>query len=1096
VQGKVADELDTIDARERSSSTPVLVDAAPLPKLSPQVDYPALITVERRHYAIFGEIAKGGMGRVLAARDLRLGRSVAIKELLPRNRDLARRFEREARITARLQHPAIIHVNEAGVWSGGEPFYAMTKVAGRSLDKVITELSTLNERLSLLPNVIAIVDALAYAHSENVIHRDLKPANILVGEFGETVVIDWGLAKDLGTPNDPAQPCAPQVGPDDTNAGSIVGTPAYMPPEQALGRSVDQRADVYALGAVLYHVLVGSPPYSGATAIEVLQQVIDSPCAPLGDREPGAPPDLIAIVAKAMAREPADRYRSARELAQDLKRFQTGQLVAAHHYTPSQLLWRWVARRRLAVTVGAIAAILLITGGLLSISRILEDKRRDRQRRDVLLEDRARAELLAGHDGRALAYLVGPWREHAGGARGFMMAEAVRPFDALLGSISMADRGKVAVAYSADGRLVVAAGAGPVQIWGGERTRRLGDSIGLTRVVAFDRRGDRVVTAGDDGIARVWSVSGGLPRLLIGHSAAIVDAAFSEDGDRVATASADGTARVWNLAAGTSVTSHCHQGPVVSIRFSPGDGSHVATAGDDMACVWTASDGVTTSLLRGHSDAVNRVRWSPDGMRVLTASADGTAQVWDAALGKPLVKPLSHEPYSGIMSAEFSSDGHRVVTAGSDRTARLWRLPDDGANDTALASAIPIATLGHAGAVNAAVFSADDASIATAGQDRVARVWDASTGQQLVWFEHAGVVETLAFNHDGSRLVTGSRDGTARIWNLSNRTERAHLELDSPVRAVAVARNGAVAAGRDDTRVTLAQGDVRTTLADHTGTVRAAAFSSDGLRLVTASDDGNVVVWAAGRPVLRIAHDKPVRAIAISSDGELVFTACADGHLRSWSLRSGTLTGEWRHTVALSAIARSPTSDLLVALDDDGQAIVWRGATLLDRRKRTESAARALAFSHDGRRLLISGATDAQIFKVDHGAVAATPMIALDGPLQDVRTVVFTSDDSRVITGGGDGLAKVWDAAEGKLLGIRNAHRTAINSLAISADGNTLWAGSESGEQGIVRAWDIRVETRSAAALAALVHERVPWRLDDDVVVRRTSEPRELDGQR
>ena len=1095
MEGKVDDELDTIDAREPIPSAPALAEAAPLPRPGPHVDYPALMAVERRHYAISGEIAKGGMGRVLAARDLRLGRPVAIKELLPRNRDLARRFEREARITARLQHPAIIHVNEAGVWSGGEPFYAMTKVSGRSLDQVIAELPTLNERLSLLPNVIAVVDALAYAHSENVIHRDLKPANILVGEFGETVVIDWGLAKDLGTPGEPGQPWARQVGPGDTSAGSIVGTPAYMPPEQASGQCVDQRADVYALGAVLYHVLVGSPPYSGATAVEVLQQVLDGPCAPLRDREPGAPPDLITVVAKAMARDPADRYRSARELAQDLKRFQTGQLVAAHHYTPFQLLWRWLRRRRLAVAVGAVAAILLVVGALLSISRILEDKRRERLRRDALLEDRARTELLAGHDGRALAYLVGTSRERVGGALGFMMADAARPFDALLGSIAMPDRGKVAVAYSPDGKLVAAAGAGPVQIWDGQRSRRLGDAAGLTRVVAFDRRGERVVTGGDDGIARVWSLSGGPPRPLTGHTAAIVDATFSDDGERVATASADGTARVWNLAAATSVTSGCHHGPVVSVRFSPGDGRLVATASDDAtACVFSASDGITLSPLRGHSDAVNTVRWSPDGSRVLTASADGTAQLWDPGLGKPVVKPLFHEPYSGIMAAEFSSDGRRVLTAGSDRTARVWRLPDDGAND-APASATPIAVLGHAGGVNAAAFSSDDASIATAGQDRVARLWDAATGQLLLSFEHAGVVETLAFNPDGSRLVTGSRDGTTRIWDLSNHRERAYLQLDSPVRVVAVARDGDVAAGRDDTRVTLAHGAVRTTLADHTGAVRAAAFSPDG-RLVTASDDGNVVVWAAGRPVLRLAHDRPVRAIAISTDGERVVTACDDGHLRSWSLRAGALIGEWRHTVALAAIALSPTSDLVVALDDDGQVIVWRGAVQLDRRKRTESAARAVAFSHDGTRLVVSGATDAQIFEVGRGAVATTAAVALDGPLQDVRAVVFTGDDSRVITGGGDGLAKVWDAANGKLIGIRSAHRTAINSLAISADGDTLWAGSESGERGVVRAWDIRVETRSAAALVALLHQRVPWRLDDDVVVRGTSEPRELDGQR
>ena len=242
---------------------------------SPACDYPDLIEVARDHYVIGEEIAKGGMGRVVEARDLRLGRAVAIKELLPRNRDAARRFEREARITAKLQHPSIINIHEAGVWAGGEPFYAMTKVAGRSLDKVVAERATLIERLGLLPNVIAVADALAYAHSQNVIHRDLKPSNVLVGEFGESVVIDWGLAKDLGGALDPAMSLSLKQQPEETLSGSVVGTPAYMPPEQARGEPVDQRADVYALGALLYHVLVGGPPYTGHRSKDVLAQVLE-----------------------------------------------------------------------------------------------------------------------------------------------------------------------------------------------------------------------------------------------------------------------------------------------------------------------------------------------------------------------------------------------------------------------------------------------------------------------------------------------------------------------------------------------------------------------------------------------------------------------------------------------------------------------------------------------------------------------------------------------------------------------------------------------------------------------------------------------------
>jgi eukaryotic-like serine/threonine-protein kinase len=282
-----ADPEDTIDAaasRPEPGGMPAAIVAATR-------DYQELIPVERHHYAITREMARGGIGRVFEARDLRLGRQVAIKELLPRNRDAARRFEREARITARLQHPAIIHVYEAGTWPGGEPFYVMPLVSGRSLDTVVAEKKTLEDRLGLLPNVIAVADALAYAHNANVIHRDLKPANVLVGEFGETVVIDWGLAKDLGVYSDPTESLQMRLRAtaEETMSGSVVGTPAYMPPEQARGDAVDQRADVYALGALLYKVLCGAAPYEGKSSIEVVELVKAQAPVPVQDREPDAP---------------------------------------------------------------------------------------------------------------------------------------------------------------------------------------------------------------------------------------------------------------------------------------------------------------------------------------------------------------------------------------------------------------------------------------------------------------------------------------------------------------------------------------------------------------------------------------------------------------------------------------------------------------------------------------------------------------------------------------------------------------------------------------------------------------------------------------
>jgi serine/threonine protein kinase len=301
--------------------------ATELPHEGATVEVPV---VDPRLYRIVGEVARGGVGRILEAVDNRLQREVALKELLHPERNQAR-FIREAVLTARLQHPGIVAVHEVGMFSQGGPFIAMKLVRGESLREVIRKRATLAARMELLSAVLAVADAVAYAHSQHVIHRDLKPSNVLLGKFGEVVVVDWGLAKHLDVPDD-ERGSAPLGGSGDaTEVGAVIGTPAYMPPEQALGRPVDERADVYALGALLYEVLTGVAPFSGASANAVLQQLLTTRPAPVSELAPTVPLDLAIIVDKAMQHEPSQRYRDAAELAADLRRFQLGQLLSVPH---------------------------------------------------------------------------------------------------------------------------------------------------------------------------------------------------------------------------------------------------------------------------------------------------------------------------------------------------------------------------------------------------------------------------------------------------------------------------------------------------------------------------------------------------------------------------------------------------------------------------------------------------------------------------------------------------------------------------------------------------------------------------------------------
>jgi eukaryotic-like serine/threonine-protein kinase len=537
---------------------------------------PGLSVIARWRYEVQGELGRGGLGRVSQAIDKRLNRPVAVKEILRDQGRARERFLREALITARLQHPGIVPIYEAGQWPTGEAFYTMKLIAGKPFDRLLKETRTLGERLALLPRVLAACEAVAYAHNEKIIHRDLKPHNILCGEYGETIVIDWGLAKDLRADAEGEEPveAGPYRGPTAqgglTRDGEVMGTPAYMPLEQAQGKQVDERADVYALGAILYQLLAGSPPYCGGGSAELLVALLAAPPAPLEEREPSSPRELSAIVKKATARAPEGRYPSAKELADDLRKFQAGQLVLAHRYTAAEHLRRWLRRHKAILSVAALALIVLGLFAAFGLDRLFKEK--------ALTEtERARAEIE-----RATAKLE---------ARNARAAEA----EIAESEVDLLWRGARA-ALQTDPRVTL------------ENLKRLSERPGFRDWGRLRTLAAAALAAGVPEALRASPRGPGERREAL---------ALSPDGAPVAmlAASEGGAVALWDLTTGRRRALAGYEGRVTLLRFSP-DGALLAAAGEDKtARLWDlrAAEAEPPRIVAEHGEAIEDIAFSPDG---------------------------------------------------------------------------------------------------------------------------------------------------------------------------------------------------------------------------------------------------------------------------------------------------------------------------------------------------------------------------------------------------------------------------------------------------------------------------------------------------
>ncbi|HTU16930.1 MAG TPA: serine/threonine-protein kinase, partial [Gemmataceae bacterium] len=706
-------------------------------------------------YELLQEIAHGGMGIVYKARQKKLHRIVALKMIRAghwASVEEVQRFYLEAEATAQLDHPGIVPVYEFGEHEG-QHFFSMGLVEGGSLATRLRDGPLpQREAATLVQRVAQSVD---YAHQQGIIHRDLKPANILLDKDGQPKVTDFGLAKNVRGDSHL------------TVTGQIVGTPSYMAPEQAIGRpeGVGPAADVYSLGATLYCLLTGRPPFQAASPMETLKQVLEQD--PISPRQLNAAVsrDLETICLKCLQKEPDKRYASASALAEDLRRFLDNEPIQARPIGRIELAWRWCRRNPWIASLMGMVAFSLLAGT--SIALYLADRASQKAQEAEASAQRAK-EARALSDRRLyiaeIQLAVQEWKN---------------------GRIALVqNRLEAQVPQESDAPDLRGFEWYYLQRLCHLDRRTLAGHTGIVWSVAFSPDGGRMASAGEDCTVRIWdSNSDREVKVLRGHEQPVRCAIFSPDNRWLASASADGTIRMWDAATGV-MTRTLRQGSAVScLAFSPDSRRLASGAGTNLLGqlkIWDAATGEELLAFKAHERSVNSLAFSPDGRRLASAGFEGTVKIWDPQTGKRIRTLPGHK--SSVASVAFSCDSRRLASAGWDGTVQIWEL-DKQTGPRTLGERIGPADIvslgseqsltrtshveGYAG-TNGAAFSPDGRQLASAESNRTVKLWDANTGQELLILRgHADSVTSVAFRPGGRQLASASTDGTVKIWDLS-----------------------------------------------------------------------------------------------------------------------------------------------------------------------------------------------------------------------------------------------------------------------------------------------------------------------------------------